>query len=271
MALDLSLLPHLSEDALRDEARRRRIDDRGLDRDGLIAALRRPGGRGGAEAGGGEGSPVPGAAELREAARKSGVETARGGGAAGDRSARGREGAGDGSARPAEREGDEPIKTRTLAELLLEQGHPERAAQILAAVAEEEPADAEVAELRHRAEAEASASRLEAAVRARYAAGGTFIDVVTVDGRPALAFAIDDEGLARGRAVLGARGRPAVRRVVVSQADDGAVRSRSEDEPLDARRGGRPLGCGPGERLVAAIGVVSGGRFAAVAHVVWKG
>ncbi|HJL14805.1 MAG TPA: hypothetical protein RMH99_04065, partial [Sandaracinaceae bacterium LLY-WYZ-13_1] len=38
--MDLSLLPHLSDDALRAEAARRGLEVAGLERDGIIAAIR---------------------------------------------------------------------------------------------------------------------------------------------------------------------------------------------------------------------------------------
>jgi len=154
-------------------------------------------------------------------------------GIAGDRS--------EATAAAAPRE-DEPIRTRTMAEVLVDQGHLERAIGIL----RELDGDDVVAR------------RLELQARLACTAGVTLRREGAAAG---IAWKLDDVGVERARLVLGSDGALALR--VVRVGSDG--RARTEDSAVEVVDS-VGLEVSVGDVLVVSVGVRDGDRFVSIAH-----
>lgn len=239
--MDLSLLPHLSDEALREEAQRRGIATAHESRDAIIAAIReseRP-------------KPEARAAEKRGmfgAARKLLGRVIRG--------VLERE---PSPPRPvAPPEPREPIPTRAMAELLIDQDHLQRAIGILSTL-DGDDARARLAEI----EARLVRSRLTKAAAAHRSFG---VAILGERGARAVTWRVEASGVARARALLGRDGELTLRIVTVEVNVDHAVTSRSRDRgPIEAR-GFELLDVEPGARIVISVGLRAGDRFVSIVH-----
>lgn len=260
--MDLSLLPHLSERALRDEAERRGIAAEGLDRAQLIDAIRAHEARA---------MTVP-PAHVPAAYAPTEPPRAAGGALGAARAILGRV---LGLARTAleprsepprpPSEPPEPIRTRSMVRLLEEQGHLERAIGILRELEQSED-DPELSAWRARLERGLAESALRGRAGALLAREGSFVEILREAGARAVVWRVDDAGLARARALLGASGALTLRVVRVLSHPDRSVESRQEDRrPLEAS-GWALLDVAPSAKIVASVGVAEAERFVSVAH-----
>ncbi|MCB9595906.1 MAG: hypothetical protein H6719_24515 [Sandaracinaceae bacterium] len=151
---------------------------------------------------------------------------------------------------------DEPIPTRAMAELYIDQGHLDRAAAILAGL--DTPAAAErLSEVR----AMQARERLRAAVETHAEPGVT----LARDGAYcAIAWVVDEPGCARAAALLG--GGELTLRVVSVRAVDGAVERTTSDRPAGSPRGVEVVEIAPEARLVVSVGLARDGGFVSIAH-----
>ncbi len=261
--MDLSMLEHLSDEALRKEAARRQIAAAdGMERTVLIDAIRRsavslpprpvsppppaP-------------EPVPRASTLGAARAMLGKVVGFARDALERRSTR--------PPPPAEPPREpEPIRTRTMAELLVSQGERARALAILEELAQDHPDDAALAARVVELEAQVSGERAKAQADARLADGGEgFIALCASGSSRAAAWAVDDRGLERARALLGADGVLTLRVVQVCARPDRTVARERDDRVVEAR-GVAALGSAPGARWVVSIGLAAGDGFVSIAH-----
>jgi hypothetical protein len=222
--MDLSLLPHLSERALRQEAERRGVDVDGLDRAEMVAAIRAHEARALTRPPAALAPDTPSDADASDPAP------------------------------------DVPIRTRAMARLLEQQGHAAGALAIVVELRAAQPDDPELSSWEERLRAAQAQRSFEAATLE--------LGVRWVDTEPhrGVAWRIDEGGLERARAVLGAVGRLALRVVRVVSHADGTIESRVEDRRPAEARGFARIDAPPGARLVVAIGVAEGDRFVSIAH-----
>ncbi len=258
--MDLSLLPHLSDRALREEAERRGIGAEGLDRAQLMDAIRAHEGRAMTVPPGDAPSPFAATIPPEPEPRGRGQSIL-------DRVIGLARGAIRRRSEPprAAEEAPEPIETRSMARLLEQQGHLERALAIVRKL-EERDADAELRAWRERLERSIAQSALRDRARARLERSGTFAEVIAERGARAIVWRVDDEGLARGRELLGAKGALTLRVIRVLAHPDHSVESRQEDRrPLEAS-GFAIIDSEPSAKIVASVGVADGERFVSIAH-----
>ena len=252
--MDLKLLIHLSEEALRTEARRRGIAVAGKSREAIIDAIRE------------DAEPRPANRSVLGTARAllgRVVRKVRWMGAA----------PGDPASRvipvlvrddpiatktPGPVVAREPIATRTMAELLIDQGHLERAIGILRGLGDDSAKD----RLRE-VESRLTRERLQK-VAAAHSDHGVAI-FAERDAR-AVGWNIDEPGIRRARALLGTDGELTLRIVTVEADPAHAVSSRRVDRGPIERRGAALLDAGPAARLVISVGLCSGDRFVSIAH-----
>lgn len=267
--MDVSLLPHLSERALREEAERRGITFEGLEREALVTAIRAHESRlmtvppahhpvayaptvPPAPAGDDPPSALSAARSLlgrvvgmaRSALDRGTARTARR------------------SEPPDELVGapDEPIRTRSLARLLEEQGHLERALAMVRELAAEHAGDEELARWAGHLERRIA----EKVLRERPARIG--VEIVRAAGVPGVTWKIDEAGLGRARALLGAQGELTLRVVRIVVGPNHSVESRQEDRrPLEPS-GWALLDAPAKARLVVSVGLAEGARFVSIAH-----
>ena len=261
--MDLTLLPHLSERALREEAERRGITFEGLERDALVTAIRAhesrlmtvPPAH----------HPVAYAPTVPPAPAVDDPPSALS-------AARSLLGKVVGLARSAlERRSepppasvasapDEPIRTRSLARLLEDQGHLERALAMVRELAAASSGDEELARWAEHLERKIA----ESVLGARAARLG--VEIVEAAGRRGAVWKIDEAGLGRARALLGAEGELTLRVVRIVRGADYRVESRQEDRrPLEPS-GWALLDAPPGTRLVVSVGLAEDARFVSIAH-----
>ena len=268
--MDLSLLPHLSERALREEAERRGITFEGLEREALVTAIRAhesklmtvpPAHHPVAYAP--TVPPVPSGDDPPSAFSAARSLLGRVVGMA--RSALDR-GAPRSTRRseppPDELAGapDEPIRTRSLARLLEEQGHLERALAMVRELAAEHAGDEELA----RWAGQLQRRIAEKILRERPARIG--VEIVRAAGVPGVTWKIDEAGLGRARALLGAPGELTLRVVRIVVGPNHSVESRQEDRrPLEPS-GWALLDAPAKARLVVSVGLADGARFVSIAH-----
>lgn len=254
--MDLSLLEHLSHEALRKEAERRHLvlpED--LDRASIIEAIRR------------SATSLPPAAPSKVPVQP--VQTSRFGAARqmlGKALGLAREVIERRSSRPPppmpEPKIDEPIRTRTMADLLISQGEVGRALSILEELLRDHPTDTALEERVVSLRARVHGDRALEKAKARSNEPAPFVDVVTVGEAHAAAWSIDDAGLERARTLLEAEGELTLR-VVTVKAVDGAPAREREDHTVQ-RSGARSLGSGA--RFVVSVGLASEDRFVSIAH-----
>jgi len=178
---------------------------------------------------------------------------------------------------------EEPIRTRSMAQLLAAQGHRERALAIYEELMAKDSSDPslerEAAGLR-RGEPVANVALPEPSRDARpsQAPSGVWSsskEQLTCEGEPnsglRLRWAITHEGERRARAVLGVNegdGELTVRLVSIRPDADRIVRSEiTEHGPVAASGEWSPGPLFDAERCVAAIGMRAGDRFVSIVHV----
>lgn len=178
---------------------------------------------------------------------------------------------------------EEPIRTRSMAQLLAAQGHRERALaiyeELIAKDSEDASLEREAASLR-RGEPAPAATLPEPprALRPSQAPSGVWSsskERLTCEGAPhsglLLRWTISDEGERRARAVLGlgdSDGELTVRLVSIRPDAERVVRSEiTEHGPVAASGEWSPGPLLDAERCVAAIGMRAGDRFVSIVHV----
>jgi hypothetical protein len=151
---------------------------------------------------------------------------------------------------------DEPIRTRTLARLLAQQGHRQRALAMYEALLAEVPEDddlrAERDELKASSAADGEAEMVSVAVDAR---------TVWVSWR------VSEQGLKRAQRLLGTDGALAVRLSVTAPDPSTVVRTEARELHAVEPEGEWVVRDLPGDaRATASVGVVGGDRFVSIAH-----
>lgn len=239
------MLEHLTDEALRAEAERRRVAvTPEMDRAAIIEAIRRS-----------AASLPPGAQGKRStfgtarAMLGRVVDLARG---ALERKEPSSE----------ERGADEPIRTRTMAELLIDQGEVARGAAILRELAMDHPDDEDLARRCRELAAQVAQARAREHLDA---SEGPFVELLAEGETRAVAWAIDEAGRARARAVLGDDGELTLRAVRIAPDADGKVAPEQEDRSIEPR-GTQLLGAGEATRWVVSVGLRRGDRFVSIAH-----
>lgn len=168
----------------------------------------------------------------------------------------------------------EPIATRTMARLLAAQGHPRRALAIYKKLLREKPGDASLEE-----EAAALGSKrsrtpkttpsVAASEEDDDSHAGEVVFVRGPEGQLIVAWSLPKAAAVRAQSILGPRGRPTARVVVVRASSSGGILRetfdlQASDETLFEGEGSIPAP--PGARVTAAIGLLAGERFVSVAH-----
>lgn len=174
---------------------------------------------------------------------------------------------------PTRRFVEEPIRTRSMARVLLTQGHRDRALSILESIVRDDPNDLaardDLERLRADVPLDAQLSRLpEPTALPTLPTTGDSVTLQPLEGRALhLAWATTASGIARAQAVLGAAGELALRVVAITPDPTRVVRSEiTERGPVEPQGDWTSPAVEPGARCFAAIGVRSGGRFVAIAH-----
>ena len=142
---------------------------------------------------------------------------------------------------------EEPIRTKTMAGLLAEQGHLDHTEAIYRELGEKE----QLAEID---------------ARRALASGPGDVALVHQKGLSAVAWQIDDTRLARARALLGEDGRPTLRLVRVTPDDETGARRDHEDQSASLPKGVATIETASGDRLVVSVGLIAGDRFVSIAH-----
>jgi len=253
--MDLSLLPHLSDRALREEAERRGIVFEGLEREALVEAIRAHEAR--------RMTIPPAPPEPETAGARGALNTARSllGRVVGlARSALERRSEPPPS--PSEAPAEEPIRTRSLARLLEDQGHLERALSIVRQLAAESPDDDDLARWAAHLERRIAERTLSERSRAEL----TGVEIVPAGALRGAVWSIDDAGLARARALLGAEGELTLRVIRVLAHEDYRVETHQEDRRALESRGWALLDAPERARLIVSAGLSDGARFVSIAH-----
>lgn len=174
---------------------------------------------------------------------------------------------------PTRRFVEEPIRTRSMARVLLAQGHRDRALSILESIVRDNPNDPatrdDLERLRADVPLDAELSRLpEPTELPTLPTTGDSVTLQPQEGRALhLAWETTDAGVARAQAVLGSAGELALRVVAITPDPTRVVRSEiTERCPVEPQGDWTAPAVEPGARCFAAIGVRSGGRFVAIAH-----
>lgn len=257
--MDVKLLPHLSEKALREEAKRRGLPIEGLDRDQIIAMIRGheaqlttlpPGGLSAAAFA----QTIP--PENRGLARtifEKVVSVTRSALAPTE-------------APPAQLEGD-PIRTRSMARLLEGQGHLDRALAIVRELHQEAKRDEELSKWRASLEARIDERSIRERAQARLGRDDApFVEILDADSSRGIAWRVNEAGIARARALLGTEGSLTLRVVRVRAHPDHSVESRQEDRrPLETSGWAR-IEAAKSAKLIVSVGLCAGDRFVSIAH-----
>jgi hypothetical protein len=165
---------------------------------------------------------------------------------------------------------DEPIRTRTMARLLADQGYLARALAIYDVLERAHPSDAALG-------AEIESAREAAKTRRRPTHASEVegehdpdqeVAVVTVDARTLLvSWEVSEAGIARARAVLGSDGVLTARLVVVAPDPERLVRSETRQRQGIERLGEWLVDEMPEDaRATASVGLCAGERFVSIAH-----
>jgi hypothetical protein len=258
--MDMKLLPHLSERALREEADKRGLRTDGLDREQLILAIR-----------GHEGQLTtlpPGGLDTMAFAqtlppagqKKSPLDRARG---LLDRVVKARSKTEPDPERDVE---CDPIRTRSMARLLEGQGHLDRAYAIVRELSERARGDEELARWRASLEARLDERIIREQAESRLARGGVFVELTRAEHSRGIVWRVEEAGIARARALLGTEGALTLRVVRVRAHADHSVESRQEDRrPLETSGWAR-IEADKNARLIVSVGLCAGERFASIAH-----
>ncbi|HJL18735.1 MAG TPA: hypothetical protein RMH99_23940, partial [Sandaracinaceae bacterium LLY-WYZ-13_1] len=164
---------------------------------------------------------------------------------------------------------DEPIPTRTMAELLVRQGHLARGHAILRELARRTPDDDATAALLTDVAARLTDETLRQRGSARLKrAGPPFVELVRTETGRGVVWRLDEAALARGRSLLGATDATTltVRVVSIEAKPDHGVESRRADHPAEAASGWRRVDAPPTARVVVSVGLAADERFVSILH-----
>ena len=163
-------------------------------------------------------------------------------------------------------EQDEPIRTRTMAGLLAEQGHLTRAIGIYRELGDAESRASAAAleeRLARREQQDRARPRLE---RAAGEANPDGVQLFQEAGLCAIAWRVDDGRGGYARAVLGDDAALCLRRVsICADPGIGALTTHLDRAPIEPA-GSALVELVPGARTVFSVGLKSGDRFVSVAH-----
>lgn len=178
---------------------------------------------------------------------------------------------------PSSPKSQEPIPTRTMAGLLLAQGHRDRALAIYDHLIEADPDDASL-----RSEAEAlrrephavdpkspkSANSVDGpdSPKGPKSADAPVVAVAAGKNRLFLSWQLSTGALDRARRVLGEEGELRVRVMVTAPNPDEIVGTRTVEHGGIAEVGDWVMSAPPGALCTAAVGVAKGERFVSAAH-----
>jgi len=168
---------------------------------------------------------------------------------------------------------EEPIRTRSMARLLVAQGHRDRAVAILESIALANPHDLAARDDLDRLRADVPLDPELARLPEPHALPtlpdtGDTIELRALPGRELhISWTTTAAGQARANAVLGSVGELALRVVAITPDPTRVVRSEiTERAPVDAAHEWTAPAVAAGSRCFAAIGMRIGGRFVAIAH-----
>lgn len=168
---------------------------------------------------------------------------------------------------------EEPIRTRSMARLLLAQGHRNRAIAILESIALANPHDVaardDLERLRTDVPLDPELARLpEPHALPTLPDTGDGIELRALPGRELhISWTTTDAGQSRANAVLGVTGELALRVVAIAPDPTRVVRSEiTERAPVERSDAWTAPAVLAGSRCFAAIGMRAGGRFVAIAH-----
>lgn len=174
---------------------------------------------------------------------------------------------------PTRRFVEEPIRTRSMARVLLSQGHRDRALAILESIVRDNPGDLsardDLERLRTDLPLDAELARLpEPRALPTLPETGDTIELRALPGRTLhISWHTTEAGQARAQAVLGTEGELAVRVVAITPDPTRVVRSEiTERGPVERVHEWTAPAIEAGSRCFAAIGMRAGGRFVAIAH-----
>jgi hypothetical protein len=158
----------------------------------------------------------------------------------------------------------EPIRTRTMADLLASQGHLERAERIYRELAAQSPHDLELRTKLADLEARTAGKKLDRKAQSYLQTlDGSGIAILSERDHRAIAWCIDALGRERAESLIGA-GTPLVRVVRITVQPHRGVETRTEDYPVDVR-GVLRVPSTTGSRLVVSVGLKSERGFASIA------
>ncbi|MFW5926342.1 MAG: hypothetical protein ACOCV4_09270, partial [Myxococcota bacterium] len=158
-------------------------------------------------------------------------------------------------AAPAE---EEPIRTKTLARLLAQQGHRRRALAMYQALREAHPEDASLAEEMVALQGEADADE---------APPEEMVSVAVDEHTVWVSWHVSEMGLNRANRLLGSPGKLAVRLAVTAPDEERVVRTDAHElTDVDAEGEWIVRGLPEGARATASVGVLGQGRFVSIAH-----
>lgn len=174
---------------------------------------------------------------------------------------------------PTRRFVEEPIRTRSMARLLLAQGHRDRAIAILESIALANPHDVAARDDLERLRADVPLDPELARLPEPHALPtlpdtGDAIELRALPGRELhISWTTTEAGQARANAVLGTDGELALRVVAITPDPTRVVRSEiTERAPVERIQQWTAPSVAAGSRCFAAIGMRAGGRFVAIAH-----
>jgi hypothetical protein len=276
--MDLSLLDHLSDRALREEAERRGLSVEGMERGEIVRAIRAHEGSAmtvppgyGPEAHGDTLPPARAKTEIKgpvgaaRAILDRVVSIARN--AIPPRKSEPPASAPRKSDPPPVPGEDEPIRTRSMARVLEEQGHYDRALAIVRDLAHARPHDVELTSWLEALEHRIADTALRELARARLAKDeDAFIEITAQGTLRGVAWRLDERGIDRARALLRGRGTPTLRVVTIIAHPDHSVETRQEDRLPIETSGYATLEVPKNAKLVVSIGLSESGRYASIAH-----
>ncbi len=152
-----------------------------------------------------------------------------------------------------------------MAQLLEQQGHHERALGIVRELAEREPDEALHVWRAELERAVAERSLADAAKAVLASATGSSVSLPSVGEAHAVAWCVDEDGLERGRVLLGAEGALTLRIVRVLSLPGHTVEVRQDDRPVETS-GWSAIDVPAKTRVVAAVGLLEADRFVSIAH-----
>jgi hypothetical protein len=162
---------------------------------------------------------------------------------------------------------EDPIRTRSMAHVLEDQGELDRALAIVEELCRAHPSDRDLVVWRDALFVRIAERAIRERATARLAGDqGPFVEIIAGTNGRGVVWRVDEAGLSKARALLGARGVLTLRVVRVIAHPDHSVESRQEDRrPLEASGWAR-LDVASSARLVVSVGLSEGERFVSVSH-----